>query len=138
MSNYARDGFRALHNSAYWSGRSYVGLGPSAHSFDGERRRWNVVAWRDYEERVTRDGDALAGIETLIPAQADLERVYLRLRTAEGLSVSDGRLVEGAAGAEAEQHGWLIRDARGVRLTPRGWLCLDAAVVALTTSAQGG
>src|SRR6266576_1792 len=45
VSNAARDGFRSRHNSAYWSGKPYVGLGPAAHSFDGRTRRWNLRAW---------------------------------------------------------------------------------------------
>src|SRR5207247_8701015 len=48
VSNAARDGFRSKHNSAYWSGRPYVGLGPAAHSFDGTTRRWNIRAWEAY------------------------------------------------------------------------------------------
>ena len=43
VSNAARDGLRSRHNSAYWSGRSYEGLGPAAHSYDGRARRWNVT-----------------------------------------------------------------------------------------------
>ncbi len=138
VSNYARPGFRALHNSAYWSGRPYVGLGPSAHSFDGRRRRWNTPAWREYDDRVGNEGDAILGIETLTDEQAQLERVYLRLRTSDGLSPSEEHLVEGVVGAEAALRGWLIRDERGIRLTPKGWLELETMVVALTTSAHGG
>src|SRR5207244_4036829 len=40
VSNAAREGFRSRHNSAYWSGRAYLGLGPAAHSYDGRARRW--------------------------------------------------------------------------------------------------
>ncbi|MEO7964332.1 MAG: radical SAM family heme chaperone HemW, partial [Gemmatimonadaceae bacterium] len=49
VSNYARNGQRARHNSAYWKGVPYLGVGPAAHGFDGETRRWNVreyAAWR--------------------------------------------------------------------------------------------
>ncbi len=52
VSNYSLPGRRARHNSAYWSGASYLGLGPSAHGFDGSTRRWNVsgyVEWMDIE-----------------------------------------------------------------------------------------
>lgn len=42
ISNYARRGFRSRHNTAYWNGTKYLGLGPAAHSFDGKSRQWNV------------------------------------------------------------------------------------------------
>lgn len=43
ISNFALPGFRSLHNSAYWKGAQYIGIGPSAHSFDGRTRSWNVA-----------------------------------------------------------------------------------------------
>ncbi len=42
ISNFAKPGFRSKHNSSYWQGKTYIGIGPSAHSFDGEKRRWNI------------------------------------------------------------------------------------------------
>src|SRR6266852_349776 len=48
VSNASLPGFRSQHNSAYWSGQPYVGLGPAAHSFDGTTRRWNLRAWEAY------------------------------------------------------------------------------------------
>ena len=42
VSNFALPGFRARHNAAYWHGAKYLGIGPAAHSFDGEERHWNV------------------------------------------------------------------------------------------------
>src|SRR5881394_4483520 len=52
VSNAARAGYRSRHNSAYWSGKSYVGLGPAAHSFDGKTRRWNLRAWEAYRRAI--------------------------------------------------------------------------------------
>ena len=43
ISNFAKDGFISLHNSNYWKGVEYIGLGPSAHSYDGTSRQWNVA-----------------------------------------------------------------------------------------------
>lgn len=42
ISNFAKNSNYAKHNTAYWQGKKYVGIGPSAHSFDGEKRRWNI------------------------------------------------------------------------------------------------
>src|SRR5690606_17340500 len=44
ISNFAKPGFEAQHNSAYWKGEAYLGVGPSAHSFDGQKTRsWNIA-----------------------------------------------------------------------------------------------
>ena len=43
ISNFAKPGFRSKHNSSYWQGKPYLGLGPSAHSFNGNSRQWNVA-----------------------------------------------------------------------------------------------
>src|SRR6185312_10602273 len=51
VSNAGRPGCRSRHNSAYWSGADYLGLGPSAHSYHGSERRWNVREWAEYQAR---------------------------------------------------------------------------------------
>ena len=43
ISNFAKPGFRSRHNSSYWQGKKYIGIGPSAHSYDGKIRKWNVA-----------------------------------------------------------------------------------------------
>lgn len=48
ISNFARPGHHSRHNTIYWKGEKYLGLGPSAHSFDGVSRQWNVASVRDY------------------------------------------------------------------------------------------
>ena len=48
ISNFARPGHQSKHNTIYWKGEKYLGLGPSAHSFDGSSRQWNVVGVKDY------------------------------------------------------------------------------------------
>ena len=133
VSNYATPGRRARHNSAYWSGAAYVGLGPAAHGFDGESRRWNVGQWVEYERRLAMGEDPLEGIERLTDSERALESLYLGLRTAEGaVTTGRGDLVP-AAVERAVSAGWL--EARGDRLvaTPDGWLRLDAVLPVLTT-----
>ena len=76
ISNFARPGFEAVHNSAYWRRLPYVGLGPGAHSFDGGRTRsWNSEALDGW----TRSS------ETLSDEDVRTETLMLGLRTAEGL-----------------------------------------------------
>ncbi len=138
VSNYARPGAESRHNQAYWTGRPYLGLGPSAHSYRPPVRRWNVRDWAAYE-RVTADRrDPVGGSERLTADQQALEQVYLGLRTEAGVSRDAwGRVARGVAQA-AQREGWLVETEARVRLTPMGWLRLDELVAALTTWPEGG
>ena len=137
VSNFARTGKRAVHNSAYWSGHPYIGIGPSAHGYDGHVRRWNTAAFAEWEQVVAGGTDPLEGSEELTPDNRVTEAVYLGLRTSDGFvthgSVSDAeeRLFEQWATA-----GWLEierkADETRIRCTPLGWLRLDALASALT------
>src|SRR5256712_3254135 len=69
VSNACRDGFHSRHNSAYWSGRAYLGLGPAAHSYDGRARRWNIAAWEAYARAIAAGRSPVASEEILTPAQ---------------------------------------------------------------------
>jgi oxygen-independent coproporphyrinogen III oxidase len=132
VSNAALDGFRSRHNSAYWSGRPYVGLGPAAHSFDGRARRWNLSAWESYRRAIADGRSPVESEEVLTPEQQELERLYLELRTAEGMPLR--RLAPPSAARWVNQ-GWLVVEGDRVRCTPEGWLRLDALVRDLTAPA---
>ena len=134
VSNFARSGggggARSRHNSAYWSGQHYAGLGPSAHEFDGDTRRWNLAPYGDWLSAVESARDPIGGSEELTPENRQAEAVYLGLRTIDGLSVSEEEVARIAVWAEA---GWATIDSdRRVRLTARGWLRLDALAADLT------
>ena len=86
VSNFAKPGFRSRHNSSYWKGVSYLGLGPSAHSFNGKERRWNVANNNVYIKSIT-DSNATREIETLTPAQQLNETIMISLRTKEGIDL---------------------------------------------------
>lgn len=129
VSNAARDGRRSRHNSAYWSGRPYRGLGPAAHSFDGRARRWNTPAWAAYARALAEGKSPVASEETLTPVQRELERVYLALRTRAGLAASE---IPPARLATWKERGWLVADGDRVRCSAEGWLRLDALVRDLT------
>jgi oxygen-independent coproporphyrinogen-3 oxidase len=130
VSNYAQAGRRSRHNSSYWSGAPYVGLGPAAHGFDGETRRWNrrgYAAWRDL---AISGGDPLEGAERLTPANHAAEAVYLGLRSDAGLAITD---IDRVAIAPWLQAGWATIGADGrLRCTATGWLRLDSLAAALT------
>ncbi len=131
VSSFSRPGARARHNAGYWEGTPYLGLGNGAHSYAPPVRRWNVRDWEDYRARLREDGSAEEGRETLDGAARRLERIWLRLRTAEGLPIAAaGPKVHAAARA------WAARGLGGIagetlRLTPEGWLLLDRISVEL-------
>ena len=129
VSNYARPGHASQHNSAYWTKSPYIGVGPSAHSFDGSERRWNTREYQAWAAQAAAGYDPVAGNEVLTAEQRYLEDVYLGLRSATGLAVDQAppEIVE-----KWREHGWAQADRSSVRLTPQGWLRLDALVAALT------
>ena len=106
ISNFAKPGFEAVHNSAYWHRVPYIGLGPGAHSLTGNVRSWNSQEL----PHMTSDGSLMTysrNSETLSPEDIRVERIMLSLRTDKGLeatelysladrSVIDALLSEGA------------------------------------------
>jgi oxygen-independent coproporphyrinogen-3 oxidase len=124
VSNAAKPGHRARHNSAYWRRAPFIGLGPSAHSGFATERRWNVREWAAYE-RVVGRGSPMEGRELLDDAAIALEDLYLSLRTSEGAPVNR---VPPAVRLEWEQAGWAITGKDRIRLSPEGWLRLDGLV----------
>lgn len=84
ISNFAQPGHRARHNSSYWTGEHYLGIGPSAHSFDGISRQWNVANNAQYLRNMT-DQKPFFERELLTPAQQYNEYVMTGLRTTWGV-----------------------------------------------------
>lgn len=130
VSNFALPGRRARHNAAYWQGVPYAGLGPGAHEFDGQTRRWNVRAYAAWQRQLEKGADPIEGRELLDDENRAAETVYLGLRTSGGLRLSDEE--RGRVGPWREA-GWgsLTVDNRLV-LTATGWLRLDSLAADLT------
>lgn len=130
VSNYSLPSHRARHNSAYWTRVPYLGLGPSAHGFDGAVRRWNLAPYAAWTEAAGRD--PVDGSERLGGEERAAEEVYLGLRTMDGLSIhqNDNKTV-----TPWINQGWAVLGSAGrLRLTPEGWLRLDALAAALTAA----
>ena len=125
VSNASLHGFRSRHNSAYWSGRPYIGLGPAAHSFDGTTRRWNISAWEAYRRAIAEGRSPSESEETLSEEQKELEAIYLGLRTVEGVPLAALRRLPPPFAAQ----GWIVVDDERVKCTPEGWLRLDSLVM---------
>jgi putative oxygen-independent coproporphyrinogen III oxidase len=125
VSNAARPGRRARHNSAYWRRAPFIGLGPSAHSAFGEERQWNIREWAAYERATLAGSPTVAGHEVLDAAARRLEELYLGLRTTEGIPLD---AIPRSTADRWSGSGWAEVTDR-IRLTPEGWLRLDALVI---------
>lgn len=86
ISNFAKPGFRSRHNSSYWSGVNYYGFGPSAHSFNGNARWWNVANNNSYIESINQ-GSLPFEKEELTLVQKINEYIMTSLRTMEGMDL---------------------------------------------------
>lgn len=86
ISNFAKPGFRSRHNSSYWQGIHYLGLGPSAHSFNGNSRQWNVANNALYIQTLSK-GSLPFEKEELTTTQQFNEYIMTGLRTMEGVSL---------------------------------------------------
>jgi oxygen-independent coproporphyrinogen-3 oxidase len=137
VSNFSLPGFESRHNRVYWGRDAYLGLGNSAHSFRGNRRRWNLRDWPVYLKACLTGGDPWESEEEVSDSATRLETIWLGLRTDRGLPFSflnsAGRMVVGKWVEEGRAE---VEEDR-VRLTPKGWLLLDPMVVEMDGT-QGG
>ena len=131
ISSWARPGFESRHNTGYWDGTDYLGLGPGAHSFRASgstaRRWWNVRLPQGWRAAVAARGTAVDGEEVLVDAEARSDFVVAGLRRLAGVDVAEFerrfRVALLAALPELTglaRDGLVQIDARCLRLTPRG------------------
>ncbi len=88
ISNFAKPGFRSQHNSSYWHGIPYLGLGASAHSFNGSTRQWNISDVRKYIDSISF-GHVPAEVEVLTKDNSYDDMIMTGLRTVEGVSLDE-------------------------------------------------
>ena len=138
VSNFARPGRASRHNSVYWSGEPYVGLGNGAHSYRHPIRRWNTRDWDAYRAGTDGLGPPVADEEKLGVGEVRLERIWLGLRTRRGIALRD--LPSSARDRAARWEERALAEAEGdvVRLTPRGWLVMDHLTVELDSELEIG
>ena len=134
ISNFAKPGYRSRHNSSYWQGIAYLGIGPSAHSFQPPRRSWQVANNKQYIDRIEQN-DWIHESEILTPAQQLNERVMIALRTQEGLDL--GKIPPHIQETwkpmlgNYEKNGLLIQTEERIQLTPNGRLQADGIAASL-------
>jgi oxygen-independent coproporphyrinogen-3 oxidase len=88
ISNFGKEGFFSTHNSNYWKGEHYLGLGPSAHSFDGTSRQWNIANNNLYIKQVSEKTEAYFEKEILTEKERFNEYVLTSLRTIWGIDLN--------------------------------------------------
>lgn len=135
ISNFAKPGWRSRHNSSYWQGKKYLGIGPSAHSFNGYSRQWNVANNAVYI-RTLQAGELPFELEVLTPTQRYNEYVMTGLRTSWGCNLLEiGKLgfeehfAEGAKQFLAD--GTMERIGDVYRLTASGKFLADGIAAEL-------
>jgi oxygen-independent coproporphyrinogen III oxidase len=90
VSNFAlSEDYACRHNRKYWRHAPYLGLGPAAHSFDGSQRWWNCRSVERYCEALGKREKPVEDREVLSREQLELERLYLGLRTRDGIELND-------------------------------------------------
>ena len=88
ISNFAKPGYRSKHNSSYWNGTHYLGLGASAHSYNGKVRQWNIFSLKNYIESI-ENNEIPAEVEFTTPQSAHNDYIITRLRTSDGINLDE-------------------------------------------------
>lgn len=138
ISNFSKPGQYARHNTSYWQGISYLGIGPSAHSFDGRSRQWNVSnleAWLQGIRSLTPAFER----EMLSPTQQLNEYVMTSLRTMWGTDLQHIQSLFGAGfrqmvlqqAAPFQKQGLVFINEKIITLTQRGKLFADGIAAEL-------
>lgn len=133
ISNFGKPDQFALHNTNYWKGAPYLGLGPSAHSFDGKNRGLNPASNSHYLKSLDSDQIPFE-IERLSIEDQINDRILTGLRTVWGFSPNEIVLEFGIdilrskekEIAKLESQGWLIRNGKILSLSKRGMLLADS------------
>jgi len=134
ISNLARNGAYAVHNTNYWRGVPYLGIGPSAHSFDGNRTRYfNIANNALYTKSLLQDHKRNFESEVLTPAQRLNEYIMTSLRTMWGCDLErishewgddQARKIENTSHLLMEKK-WLVQKEKVLLLTNAGKLFAD-------------
>jgi oxygen-independent coproporphyrinogen-3 oxidase len=91
ISNFCRPGFYSRHNTSYWNGITYLGIGPSAHSFNGNSRQWNIANNSKYIAAIEKE-DLPFEIEILNKKDVYNEYLLTALRTKNGIDINHVKL----------------------------------------------
>lgn len=130
ISNFAKPGFESKHNGNYWKGEWYLGVGPSAHSFNGTSRRWNVANNRKYLKAIAEETE-YSETEVLTPENQFNERILTGLRTTAGVDLKELALISKIPKAVINkitsfiESAWMRKEGSIISLTKEGRLRAD-------------
>ncbi|MFN5376206.1 MAG: radical SAM family heme chaperone HemW [Chitinophagaceae bacterium] len=138
ISNLALPGFESKHNSSYWEGISYIGFGPSAHSYDGKKRKWNIANNIKYVEAIAKQ---ILPLEEETLSQNDKLNEYTMTSIRRSKGIEKNRLIQ--LGGESRlpeiqkmiqpylESNKVVEDEKGWRLTNEGKFYADGIAAAL-------
>lgn len=132
ISNFCRSGFESKHNSSYWSGEHYLGVGPSAHSFNTHSRQWNISNNALYVQALNKATIPFE-VEQLTTVQQLNEYIMTSIRTAKGLSLekiveswgNQRKITLSLAAVKYLQNGFMEEKNNFLQLTKKGKLAAD-------------
>lgn len=130
VSNFAHPNHLASHNSAYWEREKYIGIGPGAHSFDGQSRRWNISNNPVYIKHI-QQGKSFFEEEQLSEKDQYNEYIMTGLRTAKGINPSFAKSTFGfsptdePAWNDLVQSGMLVQEGDAFVIPEKSWLLTD-------------
>jgi oxygen-independent coproporphyrinogen-3 oxidase len=144
ISNFCKEGWYSRHNTGYWQGKKYLGLGPSAHSFNSHSRKWNIANLSQYVQSIGL-GTVPCECEILTPVQKYNEYIMTSLRTMWGCDLSViksnfGEIYLTHFMSEIKDHlnsGMIIQEGRKVFLTRKGMLIADRIASDLFMTDEG-
>lgn len=130
ISNFSKPGFESRHNGNYWKGEWYLGVGPSAHSFNGTSRRWNVANNRRYLKAAAEGLDA-SETEELSKENQFNELILTGLRTVRGVDLKQLEAISTPSAAFYDklksfiEAGWAVKEEAQIYLSKEGRLRAD-------------
>ncbi|MGB1000358.1 MAG: radical SAM family heme chaperone HemW [Flavobacteriales bacterium] len=134
LSNLAKPNRRAVHNSNYWSGKPYLGIGPGAHSFDGKHRRWNIENNGLYIKGISEHTNYFE-TETLSQKDVFNEQLMLGLRTQKGLNINDLKSTCPQSIFESflqnikqKMDSGFVLDEQNLKIHPKFWMRSDGLI----------
>lgn len=128
ISNFAKPGSYSKHNSNYWEGVSYLGIGPSAHSFNGESRQWNISNNAKYIDQI-QNGKIPSEIEVLTKENRINEYIMTSLRTSKGMDLNK---IKDQFGSDYANE--IKNDLEP--LTEKNWILMNDQLITLTTDGK--
>jgi oxygen-independent coproporphyrinogen-3 oxidase len=126
ISNFSKKGCQSIHNSNYWSGQKFIGVGPSAHSFDGKTRRWNIANNAIYIKKMNWYEE-----EFLSDNERWNEYILTRLRTTKGINLEELKNLFQLDNSFLQtkemyiRQNWLVEEDKFIKLTQEGQLRAD-------------